>query len=1000
MLASPLKRLKNYSILLEKIRGGEHSFSLEGLWGSSKSLLISSLFDDLKTPSLIIAENPEEAEKFFSDFLTFLGKEKTRLFPFPEVLPSEELKPPAPILHERLKILGELEENSNPKVIVAPIQAVLPKTVSPLVLKKEKISLAVGNSLNRKKLIEEFLNFGYERAEIVEEKNNFTLRAGIIDIFPSTFPLPVRIEISREQIASLRLFDPGNQRSVKRINSCEILPKDELNFKKNKNADSFLSHFPSETLIFLNQLSRTKFEAEKYWQKVPEKKKDSYLSWDKFNSLLAKRHLFYLSTFPVGTPGEKISFLTKSVESVKVPELFSKYKCPLPSLPLPRGEGIKGRVKIFFSNEGQKERFEQLLQEKKIPQNKFKLLIGNVSSGFSFPEIPLTVLTDHEIFSRYQNRRVRPLFKEASAILRFDDLKRGDYLVHINEGVGRFLGLKKMNFAGRKQEFISMEYAGGTRLYLPVSRINLIQKYVGSAKPPRLSTLGTKTWLKTKQKITGRLRDLASELLEIYAYRKKKKGFAFSADTDWQREFEHAFIYEETLDQKKAVKELKRDMENLMPMDRLLCGDVGYGKTEVAMRASFKSLMDNKQVALLVPTTILAIQHLTTFKERFADYPVNIELLSRFKTKTEQKRIIQEIKQGKIDIIIGTHRLLGEDIKFSDLGLLIIDEEQRFGVIHKEKLRVAYKNIDILALSATPIPRTLHLSLAGIRDLSQINTPPKERLSVVTYCAEYNESLIREAVLREMERGGQVYYLHNRVYNIQEVAIALKKLLPEAKIGIVHGQLPEKKLEEVMLKFIKGEINLLLATTIIESGLDIPNANTIIIEGAEDFGLADLYQLRGRVGRYKKRAYAYVFISRDALLTSEAKSRLKAIEEFSTLGSGLKLAIRDLEIRGAGNILGREQHGFIETVGFHLYVELLRETTAELLGQPSLSEKASPFLTLDKEGYIPESYIGSETLRINLYRRLFSLKKEEVPQFTQELEDRFGAIPEPLQKLL
>ncbi|MCK4245296.1 MAG: DEAD/DEAH box helicase, partial [Candidatus Omnitrophica bacterium] len=667
------KRLKNYPSLLERIkesRGKKKSsgpLSLEGLWGSSKSLLISSLFRDLKIPFLIISENVEEAEKFYFDLLAFLNRGKIRLFPFREVLPYEKLNPPAPILEERLKVLEELTLPPTPSpIVIAPIQAILPKIVSPLNLKANRISLAIGGSFNRENLIKKFLNFGYEPAEIVVEgKNSFVLRAGIIDLFPSTFSSPIRIELSGERIASLRLFDVGNQRSLRKIGSCEILPRDELNFKKNKSV-SFLEYLPEKSIIFLNEPRKTESEAKKYLGKVPLKRRNFYLSWEELISLVTQKFLLNLYTFPTETKAKKISFLTKSVESIKAPEIFSK--------------SLKGKVKIFFANTGQKERFAQIVfKERKISEKRFELLIGNLSAGFVLPEISLTVLTDHEIFSRYQNRRARPIFKEATTIFAFEDLKKGDYIVHINEGIGRFLGLKRMRIDKNQQEFIAIEYAKGNRLYLPLSHITLIQKYVGSSKPPKLSTLGTKGWLKTKEKIAGRLRDLASDLLELYTYRKRKEGFRFSADTDWQREFENGFIYEETPDQERAIKEAKGDMEKPRPMDRLLCGDVGYGKTEVAMRASFKSVMDSKQAAVLVPTTILATQHLSTFKERFAAYPVNIEMLSRFKNKREQKRILVDLKMGRIDIIIGTHRLLGEDVVFPNLGLLIIDEEQRFG---------------------------------------------------------------------------------------------------------------------------------------------------------------------------------------------------------------------------------------------------------------------------------------------------------------------------------
>ena len=568
--------------------------------------------------------------------------------------------------------------------------------------------------------------------------------------------------------------------------------------------------------------------------------------------------------------------------------------------------------------------------------------------------------------------------------------------MHLNEGIGKFLGIGKVPVEGRKEEEVfKIEYADGVILSVPVSQINLIHRYAGAEKPPALSRLGSRAWIKTKERVKEGVRDLASDLLKIYRERRERSGVAYPPDSAWQREFEAEFIYQETPDQMAAIEEIKKDLQSHRPMDRLVCGDVGYGKTEVAMRAAFKVVEAGRQVAMLCPTTILAEQHLRTFRERFADFPVCIENLSRFRSPSEQKETLKRIAEGKVDIVIGTHRLLSNDVKFKNLGMWIIDEEQRFGVVHKERLRMRWPCVEVLTLSATPIPRTLQLSIAGIRDLSLIETPPVGRQAILTFLSPYREDVIKTACHREIERSGQVFFIHNRIEEIDKMAERLKSLIPEAEIGIAHGQMEEKGLAAVMDRFLDGKIDILVATSIIESGLDIPNANTIIINNSQNFGLADLYQLRGRVGRYKMQAYCYLLYAPNEVLTEEARKRLKAIEEFTRLGSGFRLALTDLEIRGAGNILGREQHGFIEAVGFYLYSQLFREAVAELTG-----EKKKIRVEPSKiEGSLPEDYIPSEKVRLSLYRRLFSLS-EDTARLAREMADRFGPLPEETKQLL
>ncbi|MBI1987319.1 MAG: transcription-repair coupling factor [Nitrospinae bacterium] len=644
--------------------------------------------------------------------------------------------------------------------------------------------------------------------------------------------------------------------------------------------------------------------------------------------------------------------------------------------------------------------FEGLFQS--IPTSSpARVFVGRLSGGFLLPGLKAAVLVEDEIFGLRQKRPPIRHSKKDLFLSNFADLKPNDYVVHVDYGIGQYLGITKLETAGNAREFLEIEYSEGDKLYVPLDRLNLVHKYVGGeATAPPLEKLGHSSWRKLKGKVKGSLRELARELLRIYAAREISPGNAFSSDNHWHQEFDSLFEYEETPDQLQAIQEVKADMEKPRPMDRLVCGDVGYGKTEVAMRAAFKSVMDRKQVAVLVPTTILAQQHLATFRRRFAPYPARIEMLSRFKSRPEQKEIIRGIEEGSVHIVIGTHRLLQKDLQFKDLGLLIVDEEQRFGVAHKEKLKQLRKTVAVLTLTATPIPRTLHLSMVGVRDMSIIETPPENRLPIKTYIKKFDEGVIREAILRELERGGQVFFVHNRTENIEAMRKSLQQLVPQVRVGIAHGQMPERDLERIMLRFLEGEFDLLLSTSIIESGLDIPSVNTIIINRADHFGLAQLYQLRGRVGRAQHQAYAYLMIPGEDLLSEVAKKRLQAIKELSGLGSGFLLASRDMEIRGAGNILGSEQSGNMSAIGFELYCKLLEEAIRELKGEAS-EDDVEPELLLGLEGYIPEDYISNANQRLDVYKRLSDIREPEDLQWIQEeLIDRYGALPEALGRLL
>lgn len=677
---------------------------------------------------------------------------------------------------------------------------------------------------------------------------------------------------------------------------------------------------------------------------------------------------------------------------------------------------IKSEYHVLFlaSNESRAQRLTRVLEDYGMnitrdlsdslpPAARPALRIGTLQSGFEMNGIRVVVVTEGEVFTHKQRRPERQVKVDyAEKIKDYQELKSGDYVVHVNHGIGRYLGIKTLTVGGLNKDYLHIQYAANDKLYVPVEQINQVQKYTGAEdKTPRVYSLGGSEWSRVKNKVRSSIQDIAEDLIKLYAQRQEARGYAFSEDTSYQKEFEGVFPYAETPDQLRSIEEIKRDMERVQPMDRLLCGDVGYGKTEVAIRAAFKATMDGKQVAVLVPTTILAQQHFETFRERFADYPVQIRVLSRFRTKKEQEQTIAGLKDGTVDIVVGTHRLLSKDIVYKDLGLLVIDEEQRFGVKHKEKIKQIKHNIDVLTLSATPIPRTLHMAMMGVRDLSIIETPPENRFPVQTYVLEYSPGLVREAIEREIGRGGQVYFLHNETYNIDRMAEQIRTLVPHARVAIAHGKMMERELEQVMLDFLDGEIDVLVSTTIIETGVDIPNVNTLIISNADRMGLSQLYQLRGRVGRSNRIAYAYFTYQRDKVLTELAEKRLQAIKEFTELGSGFKIAMRDLSIRGAGNLLGAQQHGHIATVGFDLYSQMLKEAITELQGKETKEKRVDPQIELNVNAYLPSDYIGDEKQKIELYKKCRAVTTlEEANDLEEEIEDRFGNFPEPVITLL
>jgi transcription-repair coupling factor (superfamily II helicase) len=1017
-------------------------------------------------------------------------------YPAWEVFPHENKLPHADIISDRLQTLVALSApNSAARqikanaaqpstLVVTSINALLQKTLPPGEIQKRTRHLQRGDKINPLDLIEWLEEQGYGPEAQVTQKGEIALRGGILDVWPLTSSWPARLEFFGDELESLRHFDPLTQISREEILRVIIPPGGELGILK-RSADgssassvrpsALLDYLPPETIFLLGEPEELAARAEEYESQIPAG--DPFLIlWNEFQKSAERKHLTVVNLAEVEAESPHSAFpaphfqnldafrplaeraLEPQIAEARRREFFSQ---------LQRWLRQGYAVHVFCNNDGERQRFEEIWNELGLAESPkpkvqtpkpgsseqswplgtgFWIHLGTLARGFFCDDAKFIVVTDAEIFGRYKIQGPRRLKSSHALAVRsaldidFTELEEGDLVVHLQYGIGRFLGLKNLPFASGNQqsetECLVIEYAPANptdeppKLYVPVSEAHLVGKYVGAGQAhPPLNTLGGARWKKAKEQAERAVRDVAAELLQIQAVRESQPGYAFKPDVPWQREFESAFIFEETPDQWRAIQETKSDMEKPKPMDRLICGDVGFGKTEVAIRAAFKAVMDGKQVAVLVPTTVLAQQHFNTFRERMADYPARIELLSRFRTRRQQQRVVKDLANGGVDIVIGTHRLIQNDITFKELGLVVIDEEQRFGVLHKEKFKRLRTLVDVLTLSATPIPRTLYLALTGARDMSTIQTPPHDRLPVETIVTQFDERVIRDAIQRELSRGGQVFFLHNRVMTIQVMADRLKRLLPRVRIVVGHGQMDADELEEVMTKFVNGEADVLLSTTIIESGLDIPNANTIIIDRADRFGLSDLYQLRGRVGRYKHQAYAYLLLPRHASLLTDARKRISAIRQYSTLGSGFKIAMRDLEIRGAGNLLGAEQSGHITAVGFELYCQLLKQSVSSLKGE-RVKPRVEVSVKLDflestgrdslhesqtKNGKVgdsynsslrnvaglPHNYVAEPQHRIEIYRKLAQAnEKTALNNLDKELLDRFGPLPPPVELLL
>lgn len=974
-----------------------------GPWGAAKALVALQTAQALTRPLLLIAAGRIEAEAIHDDLCTYAGAESVVYLPSWEVLPSDKMTPADDIVAERMAALRRLNaaaDSGEHLHTVLPVRSLLQYVANRKRLAADTIGLTVGEEYDLEDLLLRLTRLGYRREVMVEQRGEMSVRGGIFDIFPISAELPYRIEFFGDEVESIRRFEPETQRSVDTLETVHVLPRSEQALLAGQvginQLQSVLKYLPDNILIAVDEPMMVQEEGIRLSEQFGD---SPYLMpWEEAETQLSKRGGLRLAQVAYDK-AKGVERVTQSMHALSGwPGSAEGF---WDQLQLWDSEGYT--VQLLCNNTGERRRLMELLEERgyRLGEDAFDLRvgIGTLSKGFASAADRLALLSEHEIFGRRYVRRTRKRFQAGATITAFSDLKAGDYIVHAVHGIGRYMGLKR--FSGKSGDFVAITYAGGDTFYVPVTHIDQIHKYVGGdGAVPKMDKLGGKTWARTKAKVKKAVRDMTDELVKLYAARETQEGHACMPDTPWQREFEEAFPYDETPDQARAIAEMKRDLESVRPMDRLLCGDVGFGKTEVALRAVFKVIQEGRQVAMLVPTTILTEQHFETFRERMADFPVTVAHLDRFVSAARQREVIDKLKSGEIDVVIGTHRILSKDIGFKNLGLVIIDEEQRFGVAQKERLKKMRTSVDVLTLSATPIPRTLNMSMVGVRDMSVINTAPNDRLPIHTCIETYSDDLVQEALRRELGRKGQVYYLHNSVKSILSVAEKLKQLVPEARVGIGHGQMPEHQLEEVMTAFIRHEIDILVCTTIIGTGLDIPNANTIIVDRADTFGLSQLYQIRGRVGRYKHRAFAYLLIPGDRALSEEAQKRLNALQEFSTLGSGFRVAMRDLEIRGCGNILGGEQSGNIASVGYDTYNQLIAEAVAELRGQPR-RHIVLPSFDITVEASIPDSYVPSESQKVTLYKRITGIQSvDDVDEMAEELKDRFGAPPTPVKRLL
>ncbi len=999
---------------------------LEGLTGSADAMVLASLFQQLPHPALIILGDREEAAYFQNDLENILGYQKALLYPASYKKPYQLDQPDANLVLQRAEVLTRINKSRDHFVVITYAEAVHERVITKKSLERNTMEIRIGEKYTMEFLMEFFDGNAFERTDFVFEPGQYAIRGGIVDVYSFAHELPYRIEFYGDAVESIRCFDPSTQLSEQVMGFVTIIPNIQSGMVKEEH-ESFFDFLPEETVLYARDLDyainaiQTSLEKakERFGEEIVIEEEqvirhfdELFDTADEFKLRLEKKTIVEFGTKPFFSNSETIRFNTRPQ-----PHFNKNFNLLLENLYANQAQGYTNF--LFSESAKQAERLYSIFEDIPRPdaykgtELRFHSLLTALHQGFVDSELKLVCYTDHQIFDRYHRFRLRKNYSKSEAITLKElyALKPGDFITHIDHGVGRFAGLETLDVNGKPQEAIRLVYKDNDILYISIHSLHRIARYSGKdGSAPTLNKLGSTAWSTLKSKTKKKVKDIAKDLIALYAKRRAQKGFAFTKDSYLQTELEASFMYEDTPDQLKSTRDVKKDMEKDFPMDRLICGDVGFGKTEIAIRAAFKAVCDGKQVAVLVPTTILALQHHRTFSERLKEFPCTIDYLNRFKSSAQQTETLKKLEAGKIDIIIGTHRILSKDIKFKDLGLMIIDEEQKFGVAAKEKLKSMRVNVDTLTLTATPIPRTLQFSLMGARDLSVINTPPPNRHPVTTELHVFNDQLIRDAVNYEVSRGGQVFFIHNRVQDIHDIAAMIQKLCPDVKISVGHGQMDGEKLEEVLINFIEGDSDVLIATTIIESGLDISNANTIIINNAHYFGLSDLHQMRGRVGRSNKKAFCYLLAPPLTVLTPEARQRLKAIEEHSELGSGFHVAMRDLDIRGAGNLLGGEQSGFISEIGFEMYHKILDEAIQELKETdfkdifPEDEEKEyvrDCQIDTDLEMRIPDNYVSNIAERLSLYKELDDINHEDkLVAFGEQLRDRFGPVPPQVYELM
>ena len=1014
---TPLQGFAEFEQIKEKSKTNKGILQVSGCMESQKSHLMYGL-SGIAPYRLILAEDERRAREIYEDYRFY--DRKVYSYPAKDLLFFQADIHGNLLIRQRMKVIKALLEEKE-LTVVTSIDGCMDFLESLEKIKEQLIHYESDSTVDIEQLKNQLVALGYERVGQVEMPGQFSVRGGIVDIYCLTEENPWRIELWGDEIDSIRSFDPESQRSLENLEELTIYPAVE--HIGDKDMVSFLDYFPEErTIIFLDEPNRLTEKGgaveEEYRQsRMHREEKGSrnlpenwLCSFEQLQKELNKRNCISVCALEPKQAGwkvrEKFYLEVKSISAYN-----NSFELLVKDLHQYKKQGY--RIALLSGSRTRAERLAKDLQEeglaafygqdydREICPGEIMVVYGHAKKGFEYPLIKFAVMTESDIFGQEQKKKKKKNYS-GSRIQDFAELSIGDFVVHEKHGLGIYRGIEKVEVDRIVKDYIKIEYRGGSNLYIPATQLDCLQKYSGAdaSKAPKLNKLGTQEWNKTKSKVRGAVKNIAKELVELYAVRQEKEGYVCGPDTVWQREFEEMFPYEETEDQLSAIEDAKRDMESTRIMDRLICGDVGYGKTEVALRAAFKEVQESRQVAYLAPTTILAQQIYNTFVQRMKEFPVRVELLCRFRTPPQQKKAIEDLKKGQVDVIIGTHRILSKDVQFKNLGLLIVDEEQRFGVTHKEKIKQLKKDVDVLTLTATPIPRTLHMSLIGIRDMSVLEEPPMDRMPIQTYVMEYDEETVREAINRELRRGGQVYYVYNRVTDIADVALRIAKLVPDARVDFAHGQMSERELENVMYSFVNGDIDVLVSTTIIETGLDISNVNTMIIHDSDRYGLSQLYQLRGRIGRSNRTAYAFLMYRKNVMLKETAEKRLAAIREYTDLGSGFKIAMRDLELRGAGNLLGAQQHGHMNAVGYDLYCKMLNEAVKEAKGIHTM-EDFETSVDLNVDAYIPDSYISNEFQKLDIYKRIAGIEtQQDYDDMLEELLDRFGEPGKAVLNLL